>query len=360
MKNLILPDNRGKKGIVRALVFGILFIFSWLYGLIYLIRLSLFRLGIFKQRKLKAKVISVGNITLGGTGKTPLVIYLAKKLSERDENPTILTRGYGRKKKEMVELTEDTYQGFNWEDAGDEPLVMAGRLPGVPILVSKNRRTSGHHAVQKFGNHVLILDDGFQHLKLFRDLDIVVIDATNPFGNGKFLPAGILREPLSSLRRADVFVLTKTDQTSNKDELKKTLREFNPEAIVAESVYRIRSIIDFASGTSVESKGIENKKALAFSAIGNPSSFENSLKTLKVRLIKHRTFRDHHPYKSKEISDLGREAKELKADFLITTEKDSVRIPLIKETEIPIYVLKIDLTVTQGEQILFNKIEGTE
>jgi tetraacyldisaccharide 4'-kinase len=335
-----------------------------LYGLIIQLRLFSYHLGICTQRKLKTKVISVGNITVGGTGKTPLVIYLAKRLSERGENPAILTRGYGRKKKEMVELTveltEDIYQGLKWEDAGDEPLVMAGRLPQVPILVGKDRRASGHNAQQKFSSHVLILDDGFQHLKLFRNLDILVIDATNPFGDGRLLPAGILREPLSSLKRADVFVLTKTDQTSHKDELKKTLREFNPEAIVVESVYRIRSTVDFVSGTSVDPKGLENKKALVFSAIGNPSSFEKSLKTLKVRLLKHRTFRDHHPYKSKEISDLVREAKELKADFLITTEKDSVRIPLIKETEIPIYVLKIDLTVTQGEQILFKKIEGTE
>lgn len=360
MKNLILTDQTNRKGLVWALVFGILFIFSWLYGLIYRIRLSLYHLGIFKQRKLKAKVISIGNITVGGTGKTPLVIYLARKLSERGENPAILTRGYGRKKKEMVELTKDIYQRLNWEDAGDEPLVMAGRLTDVPILVSKDRGTSGHHAAQKFGSHVLILDDGFQHLKLFRDLDIVVIDASNPFGDGRLLPAGMLREPLSSLKRADVFVLTKTDQASGKEELMQTIGEYNPRAPVVESVYQIRSVADFFHGSFVEPKDIENKKAFAFSAIGSPSSFEKSLKKLKIHLLKHRRFRDHHPYSSKEISDLVREAKGVKADFLVTTEKDSVRIPLIKEPETPIYVLKIDLTVTQGEQVLLNKIEGLE
>jgi tetraacyldisaccharide 4'-kinase len=360
MKNFILSNQSGRKGLVWALVFGILFIFSWFYHLIYRIRFSLYRLGIFKQRKLKAKVISIGNITVGGTGKTPLVIYLARKLSERGKNPAILTRGYGRKKKEMVELTNDVYQGLNWEDAGDEPFVMAGRLPDVPILVSKDRVVTGHHATRKFGSHVLILDDGFQHLKLFRDLDIVVIDATNPFGDGRLLPAGILREPLSSLKRADVFVLTKTDQASGKEELMQTIREYNPRAPVVESVYRIRSVVNFFHDSFVEPKDIENKKALAFSAIGSPSSFEKSLKKLKIHLLKHRRFRDHHPYSSKEISDLVREAKGLEADFLITTEKDSVRIPLIKEPEIPIYVLKIDLTVTQGEQTLLNKIEGTE
>ena len=342
--------------------------FAWLYRLICALRLFLYRYGVFKQKKLQAKVISVGNITLGGTGKTPLVIYLAEKLKEKNKKVAILSRGYKRKKKKMVELTQKTKRKINWEDVGDEPYLLARRLFDVPIMVSKHRNVSGDCAIQKYGIEFLILDDGFQHLKLFRNLDIVVIDSVNPFGNGRLLPAGTLREPLASLRRADVFVLTKTDQASNTDELVQILKRYNPKAPTVESIYQNRSIEKLFDGSSVTPKDVEDKKAFAFSGIGNPSSFENSLKQLKIQILKHQKFWDHFPYRKKDILALQEEAKSKGADFIITTEKDSVRIPLINESEtpsqagldIPFYVLKIDLEITRGEEILLSKIEGKE
>jgi len=334
--------------------------FSWLYGLACTARVFLYRHGMFKQKKLKAKVISVGNITLGGTGKTPLVIYLAERLKEKNKRVAILSRGYKRKKKEMVELTQKTKKKTNWEDVGDEPYLLSGRLSEVPIMVSKHKSTSGQYAVEKLGAEILIVDDGFQHLKLFRNSDIVVIDSVNPFGNGKLLPAGMLREPLASLRRADVFVLTKTDQASNTDELIEILKKCNPKAPIVESIYRIRSIEKLFDGSEVNLKDVEEKTALAFSGIGNPLSFENSLKQLKMQILKHRMFLDHFPYHRKDILSLEKEAKSIGADFVITTEKDSVRIPLVNQFEIPFYVLKIDLKITEGEEILLKKIEGKE
>jgi tetraacyldisaccharide 4'-kinase len=227
-------------------------------------------------------------------------------------------------------------------------------------MVSKHRNVSGDYAIQKYGTEFLILDDGFQHLKLFRDLDIVVIDSVNPFGNGRLLPAGTLREPLFALRRADVFVLTKIDQASNKNELIQILKKYNSKALIVESIYQIRSIEKLFDGSSLNPKAVKDKKALAFSGIGNPLSFENSLKKLKIRVLKHRIFIDHFPYRKKDILTLQEEAKSRGADFIITTEKDSVRIPLVDEWEIPFYVLKIDLNITRGEEVLLKKIEGEE
>ncbi len=331
--------------------------FSGWYGWAVFIRFSFYRLGIFKVKRLKAKVISVGNITAGGTGKTPLVIYLAEKLREENRKVAILSRGYKRENKEMVDLNQGAIAKASWEDAGDEPYMMSRRLIDIPIIINKHRSVSGPYAIEKYGAEILILDDGFQHLKIRRDLDIVVIDSTIPFGNGKLLPVGILREPLSSLKRADILVLTKTDQMSDNNKLKETLRKYNPQAPMVESVYRIHSVEKFPDNSAIELKELEDKKALAFSGIGNPASFENSLKQLKVNLAGHRIFPDHYSYRSKDISSLVGEAKNLGVDFIITTEKDSVRIPMVNMPEIPVYVLKIDLRVISGENILLNKIE---
>jgi len=319
-------------------------------------RLSLYGWGVLKQKKFQARIISVGNITVGGTGKTPLVIYLAEKLKERNEKVAILSRGYRRKRKEMVELSHKSVERFNWQEVGDEPYLMARRLSDVPILVTKHRKISGRYAIEKYGVQFLILDDGFQHLKLFRDLDILVIDSTHPFDNGKLLPAGGLREPLSSLKRADVLVLTKTDQAENKEELIRVLRNYNPQAPIVESIYGIHSIERLWEKTHIDTEDMEEKKVLAFSGIGNPFSFENSLDQLRVRILRHRIFPDHFPYSRKDILGLEEDAKSLGADFLITTEKDSVRIPLINQLEIPILVLKITLRITGGEKSLLDKI----
>ncbi|HEX7400689.1 MAG TPA: tetraacyldisaccharide 4'-kinase [candidate division Zixibacteria bacterium] len=331
---------------------------SQLYGFALSIRSLLYRSGIFRPSKLKVKVISVGNVTAGGTGKTPLVIYLAEKLKEKKKRVVILTRGYKRKSKNMVDLNREDKEEISWEDVGDEPFLISRRLGGVPVIVTKHRVISGSYAVERYDPDVLILDDGFQHLKLQRDLDMVVIDSTNPWGNGRLLPAGLLREPLSSLRRADIFILTKTNQVSDLAETINTLRQYNTQAPMVESIYRISSVENLSDNLPVDTEKLENKKVLAFSGIGNPMSFENSLRQLKINVLKHRMFADHFAYRRKDVLSLLEEAKNLGADFIVTTEKDSVRIPLVNRQEMPIYVFKIDLKITGGEEMLFEKIEG--
>ncbi|MGB8656680.1 MAG: tetraacyldisaccharide 4'-kinase [Candidatus Zixiibacteriota bacterium] len=332
--------------------------FSLLYRIVCNARLFLYRSGLCRERKLGAMVISVGNITTGGTGKTPLVIYLAERLQESHRKVAILSRGYRRKTKKMVDAIGQSLGELTWEDVGDEPYLMARRLHDVPVIVSKHRVKSGRHAIEQYGIEILILDDGFQHLKLHRDLNIVVIDSTNPFDTGRLLPAGRLREPLTSLKRADIFVLTKTDQASDTGKLIDKLRGYNPQALLAEAIHQVRSIEKLADGSSLGLKEVEGKRALAFSGIGNPSSFENSLRQLRIQTLRHKRFSDHYPYRSADISNLQDEAKNLGADFIVTTEKDSVRIPLISHSTIPFYVLTIDLKITGGEEVLLNRIWG--
>ena len=319
-----------------------------------------------KSSKLKAKVISVGNITLGGTGKTPLVIYLAHKFKEKRVKVAVLTRGYKRRKKELIELAGDDQNRIHWTEAGDEPYLIASRLADVPVVVSKNRSISGAYAERKHQPDLLLLDDGFQHWRLSRDLDIVVIDSMNPFGNLKLFPAGILREPLSSLKRADIFLLNNADQVPNKQDLIGVLRSYNQDAPIIESTYKINSTERLFSRSAnsgglpsqVQEGELRGEKVLAFSGIGNPVSFEKSLEFLEVEVLKHHKFPDHFFYQEADILNLQKDAQKLGADFLITTEKDSVRIPMMNKLQIPIYVLRIDLVIIKGEEILLREIEG--
>jgi tetraacyldisaccharide 4'-kinase len=359
MRNFLEKTLEGKKIFSFYPLLKLFFyILSLFYGLGYHFKIFLYQSGMVKPKKLKAKVISIGNITLGGTGKTPLVIYVSQKLKEKKLKVAILTRGYKRRKKELTELVGENKNKIPWSEVGDEPYLLASRLYDVPVVVSKDRSTSGVCAEKKYRAEVLVLDDGFQHWKLSRNLDIVVIDATNPFGNSKLFPAGILREPLSSLRRADIFVLNKADQILNKENLIQMLRGYNQYAPIIESVYAINSIERLLEHSLIEEKHLEGKKCLAFSGIGNPISFEKSLKRLKVEVLKHHRFADHFFYQKKYILNLEKKAQELGADFMITTEKDSVRIPMMNELKIPIYVFKIDLVITKGEEIFWKKIEG--
>ncbi len=366
MRNLFEKAQKEKKALSFYSALQLLFhVFSALYWLGYQLKLVMYRSGMLEPKKLKTTVISVGNVTLGGTGKTPLVIYLVQKLRERKLKVAILSRGYKRRKKELTELVKPDENSIHWTESGDEPYLLASRLNHVPVMVSKDRRTSGVRAQSKYQTEVLVLDDGFQHRKLFRDLDIVVIDATNPFGNSRIFPAGRLREPLSSLGRADIIVLNRVDQIADRQNLIAELRRYNQDAPIIESVYRVNSVERLLDHSTAGRRSplrseekLQGKKALAFSGIGNPISFERSLKLLKVKVLKHHRFPDHFFYQKKDMLDLEKEAQELGADLMITTEKDSVRIPMINELEIPIWVFKIDLKITEGEQIFWNRIEG--
>ncbi|MCJ7509140.1 MAG: tetraacyldisaccharide 4'-kinase [candidate division Zixibacteria bacterium] len=334
-------------------------ILSRLYYFVIRIRKFFYGIGIFKRYKLNAKVISVGNITWGGTGKTSFVSFLVKELTERNQKIAILIRGYKRKEKKMITITSNT-KDLDWRKVGDEACLLATQLDSIPIIVSKNRVKSGKEAIDKYSPDFLILDDGFQHLKLMRDLDIVMIDASDPFGNGKLLPAGKLREPIGNIKRADILVLNRADKAyNNKMGLINKLREYNSIAPVIETKYMVEKIYNLENeGKIILPSQVKDKKILGFCGIGNAQSFKQTLEDLGVNLLKFIVFPDHYAYKDKDIKEIEREALNRKANFVLTTEKDKIRLISLPNSKVPIYIVKIKLEIISGETSLWNLIYG--
>ena len=336
--------------------FFFLRVFSFLFLTGYLIRKSFYCLGLIKPKKLSAKVISVGNITAGGSGKTPFVLYLAKKLQGKGINFAILTRGYKRLSKDTREMKKNDSPDIKWEQVGDEPFLLSNHLPEVPIIVDKDRFYSGKIAQDKYKADFLFLDDGFQHWRLKRDLDIVMVDSSIDLGKEKLLPAGRLREPLSSLKRANLFVLTRVDQSEYKDKVKKLLQKYNPQAPIIESILQTSSIQNWKDKTEIDLSQYKGKKGLTFCGIGNPYSFERTLKSLGLEILNAFFFSDHYIYTRKDLLSLQEEAKKSGAEYLITTEKDSIRLPDTGELTIPLLVVKVELKIISGEEKLWEAL----
>ena len=322
--------------------------FSGLYGTIINFRNALYEKGVFKSHSLGVPVISVGNITVGGTGKTPMVALVAEMLLEKGEKVGILTRGYGRENPKQRVLVYDGERILaDAIKAGDEPFELARKLSGKAIIIADADRVSaGIWAREKFGVTTFVLDDAFQHRKVKRDTDIVLIDATNPFGNGKTLPFGILREPLENLQRADSIVITRANLVKDVIVLQSQIRRYNqncPIYVSQNRVSKTTELEDFRSNEMTEVSEIRIKrKSLAFCALGNPSNFYEQLRQEDFDVISTRTFPDHHFYTSKDIAELTREAENLGAERLLTTVKDAVKLRDFK-FEIPCSVVEIEI-----------------
>ncbi len=287
---------------------------SLIYHLGIQIILRFYKTGLLKKERLSKLVISIGNITWGGTGKTPLVEWLVKYLKGKKIKPAVLIRGY------MVNR--------GGESISDEARLLQQSFPDVPILVGRDRINNATQALREFPLDVFVLDDGFQHWKLTRDLDIVVIDSMNPFGNGCLIPRGILREPPKSLARADLFVLTKTDWgQENISIIKKRLHLMNPDAAVIETVHRAAALIDLCDPSVKESlEFLKGKTVAAFCGIGQPDSFIRLLKSLDADVVVFKAFGDHHTYDEKDVSALLDVCLVKKIQTIVTTQKDAVKL----------------------------------
>jgi tetraacyldisaccharide 4''-kinase len=307
-------------------------LFGKLYAMIANVRNALYDKGVFKSYALCAKTISVGNITTGGTGKTPLVAYIAETLADRGEKVCILTRGYGRKNPKKRVLVSNSKEILSDAvEAGDEPLELAMRLVGKAIvLADADRVAAGMWAKKEFGVTAFVLDDGFQHRRVKRDLDIICIDATNPFANGKVLPAGRLREPLSNLNRADAIVITRANLAKDLADLQERIAAINPTAAIFQCRTQLEQIVpikDFLrNGAGSDNSPIpKDEKAFAFCGLGNPADFLNMLSE-KFELCGSLTFQDHHYYSIEDIRTIERQARAAGASVLITTGKDAVKL----------------------------------
>jgi tetraacyldisaccharide 4'-kinase len=307
-----------------------------------------YKKGLKKPGTLPAKVISVGNITLGGTGKTPLVISIALEMKKRHRKPCVLTRGYKGRVKDTRLSTQDMKTFSDAMLVGDEAALMACRLGDIPIVKDKNRFLGGIFALGQLGPNavdVFILDDGFQHWALTRDIDILLIDATNPFGNGRLFPEGTLREPLESLGRADVIVISKSDMVREDviTVIEKKIKQYNSEAPVYTAHFDPASLVD-VSGTLHNLDNLKNRKAYVFSALANPYYFESMLKSQGIDIVKSRKFRDHHYYTQRDVNTIEKEAGEVN---IITTEKDMVKLRKLT-VQMNMYSLRVDFVIDRG------------
>lgn len=350
-----------KQGLLAGTLLFMLRILSFIYGLGVDVKLALYRYNLLKRHKLPCQVISLGNITVGGTGKTPTAQRLAAIIRDEGHRVVILNRGYRAKYKGEVGLVSDGGKIYmSAAEAGDEAFLLAKNLPGVPVLIGKDRDITGDYAVRHFQAEVIIMDDGYQHWQLERDLDIVLIDTINIFGNSFLLPRGTLREPLENLSRAQVILLTKADQSTEdaRSSIRDIVRQYNQDALIVESLHSPRCFIEveewYKGDLSKRMEPLETvrgKKVMALSAIGNPSSFEQTIVDIGAEVVYSARYPDHHSYSMAEMQQVMRRAVENGVYAIITTGKDAVKIPaefIHSKRPLPIYMLDIELKFTEG------------
>jgi tetraacyldisaccharide 4'-kinase len=327
---------------------------SFAYGAAVRARGVLYDLRLLRSRAVAAKVLCIGNITTGGTGKTPATVLAAMTLRRRDHSVAILTRGYGAPQSSGdVRVLHDDSE-LSWRQCGDEPWMMHQLLKGqnVPILVSPDRVRSGSQAVTFFNSRVLILDDGFQHRRLKRDLDVVLVNACDPFGGAGLLPLGNLREPASALRRANMIMLTHVDQVdeSRLAALRERIHRINPRAPLLESLHRPDFLLDAKDDHKCKLDHLKGRDVASVTGLGDPAQFESSLKANGMNLVQNWRFSDHHRYTRKELESMARLLNGLP---LVTTLKDLVRFPSDWRRLLPgeVFVLAIKLDIVKGKNI---------
>ncbi len=352
-----------REGTLAALFGGLLQLGSYLFSGIVQLRLWLYHHRIFRDQPLGCLVVVVGNLTVGGTGKTPIVEMFARALHDRGRKVAILSRGYKSKappfwKKWWFWLnhTEDAPPRIvsdghtvllDSELAGDEPFMLARNLPGVVVLVDKDRVKAGAYAIKHFGCDTLVLDDGFQYLPLKGRLNLLLVDKTNPFGNGHLLPRGILREPIKHLKRASYVFLTKSKGVRD-DELEAMIRRFNPEAEIIECAHKPQYLQRLGDSERLPLSALAGKRIGAFSGIAAPESFEAFLRETGAKLGYTRRFLDHHRFTSDDLEAVFAQALEAGVELLITTEKDAVRLDATRKIPVPCYYLRLEIEILRG------------
>ncbi|MDX9744950.1 MAG: tetraacyldisaccharide 4'-kinase [Syntrophales bacterium] len=314
---------------------------SLFYRLAILVRNILFDTGLLRQKKVPCRVVGVGNITVGGTGKTPMVIYLANLLNSKGFRPVVLSRGYRGKTKAPINIVSDGRRILmKPEDCGDEPALIAKRLPGIPVLTGPRRALTAGVAIEQFGADVLVLDDAFQYRQLARDVDVVLLDADRPLGNGWVLPAGPLREPGSSLKRADLIIRTGLGDRVT------AISTTTPQ-------YRARhqavALIDGASGRELPLQSLLGRRVCAFAGIAKPGAFKQILAGLGARTVAFLPFPDHHDYSREDIREIQNRARQEQADTIVTTEKDGVKLNRFHMFLEEVDFLQVEMVFQGGE-----------
>ncbi len=358
---VILGDRRGKGATALR---GTLFALSKVFALAVKTRRFLYNVRILRDSTVGVQVIAIGNLTVGGTGKTPVVEKFARELKDAGRNVAILSRGYrskppplGRRVMNRLLFRDESEPPrivsdgksllLNSEVAGDEPYMLASNLKDVVVLVDKDRVKAGRYAIEKFGCDTLLLDDGFQYWKLRgRRHDVVLVDCQQPFGNEHMLPRGTLREPPEHLARASTIFLTKSDGKTA--ELRKRIHSLNPKAGIIECIHHPLYFEDVFTGERMDLDFLKGRKVGSLSGIAQPESFERSLASLGAQVVYAKRFADHHRYTQQEILNAINRGKKRQADFILTTQKDAVRFPKIDRRDLPIYFMRVEIKILNG------------
>jgi len=349
---------------------GVLFVASRFYRMAVQFRIWLYDKRFIRNHALGCQVVSIGNLSCGGTGKTPVVEVFAKSLSKQGRKVAILSRGYRSKeqrgawqklrgrfssRKREVLPPRVVSDGRNLllqsDAAGDEPYMLASNLHEVAVLVDKDRVNAGLYAIDEYATDTLILDDGFQYLRLKPHVNIVLVDSTSPFGNHHVLPRGILREPVKNIRRADYIFLTKSNGGKHLRHLKTFLRRHNRRAEIIECCHKPLYLERvFLRGERASLDHLKTRRVAAISAIARPESFEEFLTNFGAEIVCRARYADHHRYSEQQILDFINAAKAAGAEMIVTTEKDAVRIPRLFREDIPFYFLRVEIDILSGQE----------
>jgi tetraacyldisaccharide 4'-kinase len=361
--DVILERREGSRADILKFFLGG---FAVVYERAVQIRLALYHRRVLRPQELGCKVVSIGNLTVGGTGKTPVAEMLARELQKRGRQVAILSRGYKSVPRPFVQrlrqkifknrdlfppriVSNGTKVLLDSRRAGDEPHMLAKNLPGVCVLVDKDRVKSGLYALRHLGSNVLLLDDGLQYQRLRHRLDVVLVDSQAPFGNEHLLPRGTLREPPANLRRASYIVITKCGPEPD-PQLLDRLRSLNRTAAIIECSHSPRYWQDIRTGEQWPLAHLKGRHVGAMSGIARPESFEEGVRKLGLHVDIAKGFADHHRYTKKEILRFLEWCDRRSLDALVTTEKDAVRFPEVDAPAVPMYFLRVEIEILRGRE----------
>jgi len=342
------------------LLLALLKVLSGIFSAAVAVRYFLYGSGVLRRFPLGVQVISIGNVTAGGTGKTPVTEIFARTLAAEGRKVAILSRGYRRKEAPWWQraltgvitpplvVSDGRHVLLDSATGGDEPYMLASNLPGVAVVVDRNRVKAGRYAVKRLGCDTLILDDGFQYQKLKHSVEVVLVDSTNPFGNGSMLPRGILREPARHLKRADIIFLTKC--RGDVSAVVEEIRRYNSKAEIVECNHTPKVLKDVWSREELPLEWLQGKTTCTLSGIASPKGFENSLRAMGAKVVWCDRYADHHRYDPSEVLYALNRSADMGADALVTTEKDAVRFPRFETTPVRCLYLRIAIEILSGEE----------
>jgi len=363
-----LATTTHPRSITETLLSGVLQSSAVLYRVGVSARNQAYDTSLIRQARLPCPVISVGNLTVGGTGKTSCVELVATKLQRFGRRPAVLSRGYGSVLRRPYWLFEREGQllvngqpDVSRDGLADEPQLLASHLRNVPIMIGKRREQTGRQACEQFQADVIVLDDGLQYRRLHRDCEIVLIQARMPLGGWSLLPCGPMREPLSEIRRADVIIITKADQAlGTSAALQERLKALNPTAIIATAIHEPVGLWDGRTGEAIALDRLEKGRVSLLSSIGDPEGFEHTIRQLGATVVSHAAYPDHHRYQPDEYREALGVASASHAEALVTTEKDFIRLRQInavaEEASLPLWVLRIRMHLLSGEERLDDRL----